>query len=87
VKVEEIKEDTFKIKDAPEEFYCPITSELMEDPHMAMDGFTYEKANILSWYKKHETSPLTGLKVDKTLIPNTAIKHLIENYNRNKEKE
>ena len=59
----------------------------MVDPHMAMDGFTYEKSNIIAWYKKHETSPMTGLKVDKTIIPNAAIKNLIANYNRNKEKE
>ena len=82
-----MKVDTFKIKDAPDEFYCPITQDLMEDPYMAMDGFTYEKSNILSWYKKHETSPMTGLKVEKAIIPNAAIKNLIANYNRNKVKE
>ena len=86
-KVEEVKVDTFKIKDAPDEFYCPITQDLMEDPYMAMDGFTYEKSNILSWYKKHETSPMTGLKVEKAIIPNASIKNLIANYNRNKVKE
>ena len=56
----------------------------MTDPVMAMDGFTYEKSTITAWFKKHETSPLTGLKIDKTLIPNNPIKNLINNYNRNK---
>ena len=34
----------------------------MVDPHMAMDGFTYEESTIIDWYKKHETSMMTGLK-------------------------
>jgi hypothetical protein len=48
----------------------------MENPYMAMDGFTYEKSNILSWYKKHETSLMTELKDEKAIISNAAINNL-----------
>jgi hypothetical protein len=27
----------------PEDFLCPITMDLMEDPVQAADGFTYER--------------------------------------------
>ena len=34
----------------PNELLCPISSELMEDPVMTIDGFTYERKNIERWY-------------------------------------
>jgi hypothetical protein len=34
----------------PNELLCPISSELMEDPVMTVDGFTYERKNIERWY-------------------------------------
>lgn len=41
------------------------------DPVVAEDGITYERAAIESWFKNHDTSPLTNLKLNsKHLIPN-----------------
>lgn len=34
----------------PNELLCPISSELMKDPVMTIDGFTYERMNIERWY-------------------------------------
>lgn len=37
---------TFEI---PAEFLCPISGELMEDPVMTVDSFTYDRKNIERW--------------------------------------
>lgn len=38
---------TFEI---PTELLCPISNELMDDPVMTADNFTYERKNIERWY-------------------------------------
>jgi hypothetical protein len=40
-------------------FHCPITLDLMVDPVVASDGFTYERAAIEKWIKIKGTSPFT----------------------------
>ena len=44
----------------PHHFRCPITCTVMEDPVIALDGYTYERAAISTWLEQNETSPLTG---------------------------
>lgn len=54
---------------------CPITQEEMADPVVAADGHSYEREAIEEWLKKHDTSPVTNLKLrNKTLIPNHALR-------------
>jgi len=61
--------------------YCSITQEVMTDPVIAMDGFTYERAAITEWLKNNNTSPQTNLALpSKALIPNHAIKSMIAEY-------
>ncbi len=44
----------------PEEYYCPITREVMEDPVIASDGHSYERSAIEDWLSgTNRTSPLT----------------------------
>ena len=64
--------------DIPDEFLCPITQEMMENPVVAADGHTYERAAIVQWLQGHRTSPLTNerLKHD-TLTDNFALKKAI----------
>ena len=33
----------------PNEFYCPITGELMKDPVTEPEGHTYEREAIMKW--------------------------------------
>ena len=54
----------------PDHFMCPITSEVMEDPVVAMDGFTYERSAMATWFQRHNTSPMTRAVVPPTLVPN-----------------
>lgn len=51
---------------AGSELRCPVTLELMKDPVIAADGFTYERFAIEQWFKEHVTSPLTN-----AVLPNT----------------
>ena len=69
-------------------FVCPITFQIMENPVVATDGYTYEKQAIEHWLETKMTSPLTNLKMpNKTLIPNYTIKSLIVAYKEKKKKK
>ena len=56
---------------APDDLQCPISQELMRDPVVAADGRTYERAQIVEWYRGHDTSPMTNERLDS--------KHLFSN--------
>jgi hypothetical protein len=61
----------------PDEFKCPITLDVMKDPVLCEDGFTYERSAIMSIH--NSISPMTRQPIDKTkLIPNRALKNVIE---------
>ncbi|XP_078334670.1 WD repeat, SAM and U-box domain-containing protein 1-like isoform X2 [Crassostrea virginica] len=66
----------------PDEYLCPITRELMKDPVMAEDGYTYERSAIQGWIDKgKDTSPMTSIPLKtKQLIPNRSLKMLIQHY-------
>jgi serine/threonine protein kinase/nucleotide-binding universal stress UspA family protein len=76
----------------PSHFFCPILQEIMDDPHVAADGFTYEYGTIKTWLDNNNTSPMTNLSLKhKYLIPNHALRSAIlewkiksgfNNYNR-----
>ncbi|KAJ3706768.1 hypothetical protein LUZ61_010473 [Rhynchospora tenuis] len=63
----------------PSYFICPIFQEVMKDPHIAADGFTYEAEAIKGWLDSgHDTSPMTNLKlIHHELIPNRALRSAI----------
>ncbi|KAG9440218.1 hypothetical protein H6P81_020383 [Aristolochia fimbriata] len=69
--------------DVPSVFLCPITQEVMKDPHVAGDGFSYELEAIHEWLKSgHDTSPMTNLKLkNKILTPNHTLRSLIQDWN------
>eukprot|EP01084_Bolivina_argentea_P087242 157589_1 len=67
------------IIDVPDEFICPITWEIMDNPVICNDGNTYERIAITDWLNKHDTSPKTNMPLDDNkLIPNRALKYMIE---------
>jgi len=50
----------------------------MVDPVCTLDGFTYERNEIETWFQQNDTSPVTNLRLDaKTLIPNITVKNTI----------
>ncbi|KAK3158674.1 hypothetical protein QOZ80_2AG0140170 [Eleusine coracana subsp. coracana] len=64
---------------APSHFICPILQEVMSDPHIAADGFTYEAQAIRGWLDNgRDTSPMTNLKLaHRGLTPNRALRSAI----------
>ncbi|KAK3156361.1 hypothetical protein QOZ80_2AG0106310 [Eleusine coracana subsp. coracana] len=70
-----------KLSVPPGHFVCPITQELMEDPHVAADGHTYEHYAIKAWLKRHKTSPVTRRKLSSsTIIPNHSLRAAIQQW-------
>ncbi|XP_062185119.1 U-box domain-containing protein 33-like [Phragmites australis] len=63
----------------PSYFICPILQEIMNDPYIASDGFTYEGEAIRGWLDSgHSTSPMTNLKLEHNqLVPNRALRSAI----------
>ncbi|GLU24281.1 hypothetical protein SLE2022_402290 [Rubroshorea leprosula] len=71
-----------KHRRVPSHFVCPIFQEVMKDPHIAADGFTYEADAIRGWFKSgHDTSPMTNLKLQHcNLLPNHALHQAIQEW-------
>lgn len=51
-----------------DDFLCPISQEIMKEPVMAMDGFTYDRKNIEAWFAKKQTSPITNEPLDNNSL-------------------
>ncbi|KAM3746570.1 hypothetical protein ACB098_06G211700 [Castanea mollissima] len=66
----------------PSYFLCPISQDVMEDPHVAADGFTYEERVLREWFDGgHDTSPMTNLKLEHcNLVPNYALRSAIQEW-------
>ncbi|OMO91695.1 hypothetical protein COLO4_18164 [Corchorus olitorius] len=57
------------------------TEEVMDDPHIAADGFTYEHRAIKAWLEKHNVSPVTKLRLQhSTLTPNHTLRSAIQDW-------
>lgn len=81
-KIEELRS---KMKAAssniPEEFLCPITWEIMKDPVIASDGYSYERNAIESWISTRRTSPMTNLPLENLLLtPNRTLKMALNRW-------
>ncbi|KAK3105791.1 hypothetical protein FSP39_005813 [Pinctada imbricata] len=88
IKDEQAKEKE-KVKNAqlldqgiPDEYLCPITREIMKDPVIAEDGYTYERSAIQAWMGKGKNlSPMTNSPLtSQKLTPNRSLKMLIQRY-------
>lgn len=53
--------------------------ELLGEPVIAADGYTYEKHALQEWLKQHDSSPVTGRPLRATgILPNFAIMTLVK---------
>ncbi|KAL5710841.1 hypothetical protein ACHQM5_021355 [Ranunculus cassubicifolius] len=66
----------------PSFFLCPILQEVMHDPHIAADGFTYEGEALRDWLNNgRQTSPMTNLSLTHShLTPNHALRLSIRDW-------
>ncbi|XP_019427285.1 PREDICTED: U-box domain-containing protein 35-like [Lupinus angustifolius] len=64
----------------PNHFICPILQDVMDDPCVAADGYTYDCKAIEKWFQENDKSPITNMILPhKNLIPNyTLLSAIIE---------
>ncbi len=63
----------------PQDFYCPITGDLLVDPVVDPEGHSYERESIIKWLKTKNVSPMTrNPLVISDLKPNLNLKNGIE---------
>lgn len=69
-------------EDVPVDFVCAITHEIMANPVIAEDGFTYEEGALKEWFDMGKnTSPMTNLPMNTLdYIPNVKLRDRIEEY-------
>ncbi|XVF48961.1 hypothetical protein PTKIN_Ptkin03bG0230100 [Pterospermum kingtungense] len=66
---------------APSHYFCPILQEVMDDPHIAADGFTYEHRAIKAWLAKHNVSPVTKRRLQHSILtPNHTLRSAIQDW-------
>jgi len=60
-------------------FLCPITHDVMTDPVVSADGYTYERAAIARWFETSRKSPVTGQTLPHAdLVPNHSVRTLLK---------
>mmetsp|Transcript_75953 Transcript_75953/g.180612 ORF Transcript_75953/g.180612 Transcript_75953/m.180612 type:complete len:709 (-) Transcript_75953:96-2222(-) len=65
----------------PVDFLCPILQQVMQNPSIAADGYSYEREAIEDWFKRSGKSPMTNVELpSKELRDNRALKAAIEAY-------
>eukprot|EP00930_Biecheleria_cincta_P021660 TRINITY_DN1598_c0_g3_i1.p1 TRINITY_DN1598_c0_g3~~TRINITY_DN1598_c0_g3_i1.p1 ORF type:complete len:1717 (-),score=297.72 TRINITY_DN1598_c0_g3_i1:314-4999(-) len=66
----------------PDALMCPITYSLLEDPVLAVDGFTYERSAIEMWLRSSSISPMTRQPMGSpvSLIPNMAVRAMAREW-------
>jgi len=69
-------------------FICPITQDIMLDPVICADGYTYDRAAIVAWLKHSRVSPKTQSHLASTeLQPNNALRSDIQKFRDNRLQE
>jgi hypothetical protein len=75
----------------PDDFFCPVSLDLMVDPVTAADGYTYERASIERWIRDKRgndgkvKSPMSGIKmVLEPLHSNFSLKSRISQFESSK---
>ena len=68
--------------DAPDNLKCPLTYELMHDPVIAADGYTYERAAIEEHFARCKVkSPLNNVMLQTPLVyPNLDKRNIINEW-------
>ena len=66
-------------EEIPEEFLCPITYELMDDPVVCEDGYTYNRSSVNKL--RNNRSPFTREIINiSRAVSNRVLKNIIEKY-------
>jgi hypothetical protein len=70
-----------KNQEVPQDYFCPISQDIMSDPVVTPNGTTCERASIETWLLTQSTCPFSREPLTKDqLRPNRLIKNLIEQW-------
>ena len=65
----------------PDDYMCPLSLCLMDDPVTTMAGSVYERAQIAEWLRDNVTDPKTNTKMrSKKLVPAHLVKGMIQQW-------
>ncbi|KAL8111318.1 hypothetical protein AgCh_019144 [Apium graveolens] len=66
----------------PQFYFCPIFQEIMQDPVVAADGYTYEAEAIKGWLESgNDKSPMTDQNLaNDVLVPNHVLRSAIQEW-------
>ena len=65
----------------PNEYVCPLTLEMFEQPFMTRYEHSFERDAIVQWISSNEDCPLTRKKLTfKDILPNRALQANIQNW-------
>jgi hypothetical protein len=84
-KDDEADEHAFLLLNAPEEFVCPLTHELLIDPVVAA-CHSYQRKAFEEWVAQCRakglqlTSPKTGARMESHMVINRLLKHQVKEY-------
>ncbi|KAL6763401.1 hypothetical protein V8C86DRAFT_1783906, partial [Haematococcus lacustris] len=72
------------MQNPPEDFLCPITRELLNDPVIIVEtGHSYERLALLQWWSSTHnfTCPKTGIRLQSLMLtPNWALRSAINSW-------
>ncbi|KAG2488942.1 hypothetical protein HYH03_012561 [Edaphochlamys debaryana] len=67
----------------PPAFCCPWTGELMLNPVVTADGYTFERGPIEDWLRESRTNPCTGTPLpSRDVRPNLALRSSLDDWLR-----
>ncbi|KAH0859094.1 hypothetical protein HID58_087355 [Brassica napus] len=70
-------------KQPPSHFLCPLLKDVMNEPCVAADGYTYDRRAIEEWMADHRTSPVTNLPLQNiNLLPSHTLYAAIVEWRR-----
>ncbi|XP_050224602.1 U-box domain-containing protein 35-like isoform X2 [Mercurialis annua] len=70
----------------PNHFICPILKDIMLDPCVAADGYSYDRKAIEKWLEDNDKSPMTNLPLaSKNLLPSYTLLSAIIEWKSNKQ--
>lgn len=80
----EIEKYNNELKDVSNEYICPISHEIMMDPVLCNDTYTYERESIEKHLKKSKISPINPSIIICHVIENRGLRNTIYNYLKQK---
>lgn len=74
------------LDNCPQEFYCPLSKEIMRDPVIISTGKTYDRTSIQKWLKAgNRTCPKTQQVLSHTILtPNHLVQDMITKWCKNR---